>query len=547
MDAPSSTQIPVNVAPGQTVDLSLNLTAPSIPGSYRGYWIFQNSTGQPFGIGSQGNEPWFVDIVVAGGTATPTGTLPSSILRLTKTPSPQTYSGVGQIITYTFTLTNTGTTPLGPAQFTITDNMLNAPFNCGPADVTLAPNQSVTCSMNYTTTSADMALHNIVNMATASGAGQTSDPATAVVTNLLAPATPSPSMTPGGSTATPSADTAYDFAVNACSAVWFSGAGQLPCPGVDGDPKGFVLKLSNPWLETGALDTRPGLLTFPQDAQNGYIQGFYPRFHVQDGDRFRSTIGCEGGATNCYVAFRLDYELGGTIRTFWGPFLERYDGRPYSVDVDLSRLAGQDVTFILTVLSAGMATGDRALWVGPIISRADSGLTPTSEVSLTPTTGGFSTVTPSPTLGSTPTPTGTPGPAVGLLVGNVSASKLVRVEAYDANKDLVGAGWTNEDGSFEFYAASGTNTVIAMASGHLSAQRTVIITDGSTTGLPPIVLIPGDIDNNHVIDEFDALTIGMNYNLTSPSEADLNNDGIINVLDLEVLARSYRRVGPVDW
>jgi uncharacterized repeat protein (TIGR01451 family) len=549
MGAPSSIQIPVNVAPGQLVDLSLPMTAPSEGGSHRGYWIFQNSTGQPFGVGSQGNEPWFVDIVVGGGTPTPTGTLPSSTLRLTKTATSQTYSSVGQTITYAFTITNMGATPLGPAQFTITDNMLGAPFNCGPANVTLAPNQNVSCSMNYQITSADMALPNITNSATAAGAGEVSAPATAVVANLVPPATPTPSITPGGPSATPGSGTVYDFAANACSATWYSGAGQLPCPGIDGDAKGFVLKLSNPVLETGTTDTRPGLLTFPQNVQNGYIQGFYPYFHVQDGDRFRATIGCEGGAINCYLAFRLDYQVGSDpIRTYWGPFLERYDGRQFSVDVSLSALAGKDVRFILTVLSAGTATGDRALWVGPIIYRADSILTPTSEVSLTPTGEASPTLTLTSTLESTPTEgTGTPMPAVGLLTGTVFAPKLVRIEAYDTNNNLVGAGWTNEDGSFKFYAASGTNSVVAMASGFLSARRSVTITDGSTTGLPPIFLIAGDIDNNNMIDHFDALTIGMSYNATTPSEADLNNDGIINVLDLELLAKNYRRVGPVDW
>jgi hypothetical protein len=138
-------------------------------------------------------------------------------------------------------------------------------------------------------------------------------------------------------------------------------------------------------------------------------------------------------------------------------------------------------------------------------------------------------------------------PATGLLNGKVFASKLVRIEAYNAEDILVGAGWVNPDGSFEFYAASGTNSVVASASGFLSAQRSVTITDGSTTMLPALSLIAGDIDNNNVIDQFDALTIGMNYNKAAPAEADLNNDGIINVLDLELLAKNYRKTGPVVW
>jgi LysM repeat protein len=128
---------------------------------------------------------------------------PSSTLKLAKTASSQTYGAVDQTITYMFNITNTGTTPLGPFQFTINDPKLGAPFNCGPANSTLGPNQSVNCSMDYKTTSADMGLANITNSATASGAGQTSAPATAVVTNLVAPATQTP---PTPATATPSTD-----------------------------------------------------------------------------------------------------------------------------------------------------------------------------------------------------------------------------------------------------------------------------------------------------------------------------------------------------
>jgi hypothetical protein len=555
MGAPSSARFSTNVLPGQTIVISLDMTAPSTPGAYRGYWIFQNDTGGLFGVGPLGNEPWFVDIVVANGSVTPTFTPSSSILQLTKHASPQTYSAPDQTIIYTFAITNTGTTALGPAQFIITDDKLGAPLNCGPAGVILARNQSLSCSVDYKTTSADMALANITSTATASGAGQTSAPATVVVANLVAPATPTPSITPGGSTATAMPGVVYDFVAAMCSATWFSGAGQLPCPGIEANPNGFVFKVDHPMLENGTADTRPGLLTFPQNVQNGYIQGFYPAFHVQAGDRFRSILSCESGATDCYLAFRLDYQIGADpIRTLFGPFLERYDGRYYTADIDLSSLAGKDVKFILTVLSAGYPAGDRALWVGPVITRtnvASATSTPATEIPSTLTIEASPTQTPTVEGGSlTPTElpgTGTPMPAVGLLNGKVFASKLVRIEAYDANGNLVGAGWTNPDGSYEFYAASGTNSVVAMASGFLSAQRSVTVTDGSTTTLPTITLIPGDIDGNHVIDQFDALTIGMNYNKATPSEADMNNDGIINVLDLELLASNYRKTGPIPW
>lgn len=273
LGAASSAKFPKSVAVGETVDISINMTAPTSSGSYRGYWMFKNADGALFGIGSQANKPWWVDIKVTGG---PTVT---------------------------------------PGSFTATP--------------------------------------------TATQGG--------------------PTVTPSA-TSTPLADTVYDFAVNACEASWHSGAGPdaLPCPGTDGDAKGFVLKESAPKLENGATDPRAGVITFPQNVQNGYIQGIYPAYKVQSGDHFQSLINCEYNATSCYVVFRLDYQTGNDpIKTLWGPFLERYEGGVYNMDVDLTPLAGKDVKFILTSLSAGSPTGDRALWVGPRIYHPAGDSSPT--------------------------------------------------------------------------------------------------------------------------------------------------------------------------
>lgn len=113
---------------------------------------------------------------------------PVSSITLTKTASSQTYGQVGQTITYNYTITNTGTTQLGPAQFVITDNKLAAPLNCGLPDAIIAPNQSLTCSAPYVITQADMSAANLTNRATASGAGQTSASATTTIANLSAAA-----------------------------------------------------------------------------------------------------------------------------------------------------------------------------------------------------------------------------------------------------------------------------------------------------------------------------------------------------------------------
>jgi hypothetical protein len=48
MNGPSTQALAGNVNPGQTVDLSINLTAPASPGNYTGYWKLRNASGTLF-------------------------------------------------------------------------------------------------------------------------------------------------------------------------------------------------------------------------------------------------------------------------------------------------------------------------------------------------------------------------------------------------------------------------------------------------------------------------------------------------------------------
>lgn len=61
--------LPRTVYPGERVEISIDLQAPSIPGRYRGYYMVQDSLGYTFGYGSYANSAFWVDIVVQGGTA----------------------------------------------------------------------------------------------------------------------------------------------------------------------------------------------------------------------------------------------------------------------------------------------------------------------------------------------------------------------------------------------------------------------------------------------------------------------------------------------
>ena len=128
-----------------------------------------------------------------GGLTTPpaTATVTYKQLAITKVATPTTYDAVGDVITYTYTLTNTGNTVLGPTQFTVIDNKINGgtPFNCGPAGTTLGLGASVTCTATYTVVAADLTAGSVANSATGSGDGLTTPPASTSVGYVPPPTT----------------------------------------------------------------------------------------------------------------------------------------------------------------------------------------------------------------------------------------------------------------------------------------------------------------------------------------------------------------------
>jgi inhibitor of cysteine peptidase len=64
MNAPDSEPLPKVVAPGQTVDISVELTAPDEPASYRGSWQISDANGALFGVGGLIEETIFTRIIV---------------------------------------------------------------------------------------------------------------------------------------------------------------------------------------------------------------------------------------------------------------------------------------------------------------------------------------------------------------------------------------------------------------------------------------------------------------------------------------------------
>jgi len=97
--------------------------------------------------------------------------VPIKILTLTKTADPAAFDRVGQPITYTYAIKNSGVTVIGPTQFIVNDPSLGAPFNCGEANTQLNPGDTVTCKATYTITQADLDAGTVTSSAIAAANG----------------------------------------------------------------------------------------------------------------------------------------------------------------------------------------------------------------------------------------------------------------------------------------------------------------------------------------------------------------------------------------
>ncbi len=170
----------------------------------------------------------------------------------------------------------------------------------------------------------------------------------------------------------PKAEVAYNFVSHYCDAAWQSSSTDpLSCPG---DPShdnaiGYVIRVAKPTLEGGGTENEAGLIVSPDsDPNRGKISGVYPAFKVEKGDVFKAVIGCANDANDCDLNFDLRYRIGNSIRTL-ATWHEVNEGKMNSVSVDLSKLAGLKVEFILKVRNNNTAADNVGLWILPRILR----------------------------------------------------------------------------------------------------------------------------------------------------------------------------------
>lgn len=128
------------------------------------------------GDGDIDNDAIATAVAPGGGTATGDATAsvpvdpPAPQLALDKSASPTQVSAAGEVITYTFLVTNPGNVTVDNISVTDPKPGLSAITCLPPAPFSLAPGASASCSATYTVTQADIDNSNAVtNVATAAG------------------------------------------------------------------------------------------------------------------------------------------------------------------------------------------------------------------------------------------------------------------------------------------------------------------------------------------------------------------------------------------
>ena len=186
-----------SLAPGQSASFTATYTVTQADLDHGSINDSATATGTP---------PTGPSVTSPPSTATVTATQ-SPALTITKSAAPTSVSAVGQTVTYTFAVTNTGNVDLSGVHVTDTQQppagglasgptcqSLSSPTGtCSGSSTSLAPGQVATFTATYIVTQADLDHGSIHDSATATGTpptgpSVTSPPATATVTATQSPA-----------------------------------------------------------------------------------------------------------------------------------------------------------------------------------------------------------------------------------------------------------------------------------------------------------------------------------------------------------------------
>jgi hypothetical protein len=180
---------------------------------------------------------------------------------------------------------------------------------------------------------------------------------------------------PGGGDEPALTGISYDFVSSASSADWYSAAGDssgvaLAFGGSPDNPNGAAILADQLRLETGQVSGKV-LLTVPKLEKDGYVYGIFPSYFVQAGDHFKARGGFaanpDGSCGAGKATFQIAVKEGEDIDTLQ-ELTAFCDGTLTPVDLDLTKLRGHTVEFILVVRADGSPQDDWAVWNSPLIT-----------------------------------------------------------------------------------------------------------------------------------------------------------------------------------
>lgn len=215
----------------------------------------------------------------------------------------------------------------------------------------------------------------------------------------------------------------------------------------------------------------------------------------------------------------------------------------------------QSPTRTVTATLTAVLTPTQSPTIGSVLSPSPT-TTQTSTLSRTPTVTGTVTLTPTET--STATPTFTPTLIVTQTVAILNGRYFLGGRNTHSGSTITAnpgsyTTTTTSDGAFSLAVPAGTYTVTASTPGYLSTQKTnVVAASGGTVTLLPATAIAGDLDGNTVIDRRDAEIVGKAY-MTRAGDAkfdrraDINGDGVVNIIDLILVASRNGQSSAQPW
>ena len=164
----------------------------------------------------------------------------------------------------------------------------------------------------------------------------------------------------------------------------------------------------------------------------------------------------------------------------------------------------------------------------------------TATASPTATLSPSATQTPAPTLTASPTPgpgmTPTSPPGIGLVRGRVLLQGRARFDGVAISINDLPAVTSREDGSFVLTGVpAGTYSLMLRMPGYLFATRQgVIVSAGTETVVPDVILRGGDANGDCVVTLSDLVIVSSNFGGSPPRDAraDLNQDGRVDLQDL---------------